>query len=45
MSKRKIFLILEIDENYKPAVPEEGKEYFPNGYFVFNITKILKIYK
>jgi len=25
---------LKIDENYKPAIPEEGEEYFPNGYFM-----------
>ncbi len=34
MNKRKKSLILKIDENYKPAIPEEGEEYFPNGYFV-----------
>ncbi len=42
MSKRKNPLILEIDKNCEPAVTEEGEEYFPNGYFVFNITKMLK---
>jgi len=42
MAKRKNPLILEIDENYVPASTEEGEEYFPNGYFVFNITKMLK---
>jgi hypothetical protein len=39
--KRKNPLLLEIDENYNPAVTEEGEEFFPNGYFVFNITKML----
>lgn len=42
MNKRKKSLILKIDENYKPAIPEEGEEYFPNGFFVFNITKMLE---
>lgn len=42
MNKRKKSLILKIDENYKPAITEEGEEYFPNGFFVFNITKMLE---
>lgn len=42
MNKRKNPLLLEIDENYKPAVTEEGEEYYPNSFFVFNITKMLK---
>jgi len=41
LTKRKNPLLLEIDENYNPAVTEEGEEFFPNGYFVFNITKML----
>ena len=42
MTKRKNSLKLEIDKNYVPVITEEGEEYFPNGYFVFNITKMLK---
>jgi len=41
MNKRIKSLILKIDENFKPAVPEKGDEYYPNGFFVFNITKML----
>ncbi len=41
LTKRKNPLLLEIDENFNPAVTEEGEEFFPNGYFVFNITKML----
>ncbi len=42
MTKRKNSLKLEIDKNFIPAVTVDGEEYFPNGYFVFNITKMLK---
>ena len=42
MSKKKNPLLLEIDENYEPAVTEGGDECYPNGFFVFNITKMLK---
>lgn len=41
MNKRKKFLILKIDKNYKPAIAEEGEEYFPNGFFVFNDRMLL----
>jgi len=42
MNKRNKSLILKIDENYEPAITEESEEYFSNGFFVFNITKMLK---
>jgi len=42
MNKRIKSLILKIDENFKPAIPEKGDEYYPNGFFVFNITKMLE---
>jgi hypothetical protein len=41
MPKKKNPLMLEIDENYIPAATEPGDEYYTNGIFVFNITKML----
>jgi len=41
MSKAKNLLLLKIDENFVPAPTEQGDEYYPNGIFVFNITKML----
>jgi len=32
--------MLEIDENYSPTTTEPGDEYYTNGIFVFNITKM-----
>jgi hypothetical protein len=41
MPKKKNPLMLKINENYIPAFKEPGKEYYSNGIFVFNITKML----
>ena len=41
MNNRNRSLLLKIDKNFKPAAVENGEEYFPNGFFVFNITKML----
>lgn len=35
-------LMLNIDNNFMPVSIDEGDEYFRNGIFVFNITKMLK---
>jgi len=40
MPKKKNPLMLEIDENYSPTTTEPGDEYYTNGIFVFNITKM-----
>ena len=40
MSKRNKSLLLKVDKNFTPAVVESGEEYYPNGIFVFNITKM-----
>lgn len=32
---------LLVDKNFRPASIETGDEVFPNGIFVFNITKLL----
>lgn len=34
--------MMDIDKNFAPVSIDEGDEYFPNGIFVFNITKMLK---
>ena len=33
--------MLSIDKNYEPACVDDGDELFPNGIFVFNITKMI----
>jgi len=33
--------LLIIDENFEPATADEGDELFPNGIFLFNITKMI----
>jgi len=33
---------LTIDENFMPAPEDEGDEFYPNGLFVFNITKMIR---
>lgn len=33
--------LLSIDDNFEPVSAEEGDELFPNGIFLFNITKML----
>lgn len=40
MQKRKNPFLLKIDKNYKPVSIEVGDEFYPNGIFVFNITKM-----
>lgn len=34
--------ILTIDKNFVPASENDGDELFPNGIFVFNITKMIE---
>lgn len=34
--------MLKIDKNFVPASEDDGDELYPNGIFVFNITKMLK---
>ena len=42
MPRKKNPLMMNIDKNFVPVSIDEGDEYFPNGIFVFNITKMLK---
>ena len=43
MNKKKNNLdILTIDKNFIPASMDEEDELYPNGIFVFNITKMMK---
>jgi len=37
--------IFKVDNNFIPCPVAIGDELFPNGIFVFNITKILNIFK
>jgi len=41
MQKKKSGL-LTADKNYVPASKDDGDELFPNGIFVFNITKMIE---
>jgi hypothetical protein len=34
-------IFLKVDEDFVPSAIEGGDEYYPNGIFVFNITKML----
>ncbi len=34
--------ILEIDNEFTPCPADDGDELFPNGYFVFNVTRIIE---
>lgn len=43
--KKKNPLLMKIDKNFVPAPQEEGDEFFPNGIFVFNITKMVQFIK
>ncbi len=45
MGKKKNPLYMEIDKNFVPAAEEKGDEFFPNGIFVFNITKMIEFIK
>jgi hypothetical protein len=36
---------LEVNKNFRPCPVSEGDELFPNGIFVFNITKMLEYIK
>jgi len=40
--ERKSSRKLKIDKNYTPCPVAEGDEFYPNGIFVFNITKIIE---
>ena len=45
MEQKKNLLMLDFDKSFEPVSIDEGDEYFPNGIFVFNITKMLKYIK
>lgn len=34
--------LLDVEKNFVPASMDVGDELYPNGFFVFNITKIIK---
>jgi len=34
-------MLLKVDKDFVPSVIEGGDEYYPNGIFIFNITKML----
>jgi len=36
---------LKIDDNFIPCPTQNGDELFPNGIFVFNITRMLEYIK
>jgi len=36
---------LKVDKNFQPFPKSEGDEFYPNGIFEFNITKLLKFTK
>ena len=40
--KKKNSELLSVDKNYVPASTDDGDELYPNGIFVFNITKIVE---
>jgi hypothetical protein len=40
--RKKYSGLLTADKNYVPASEDDGDELFPNGIFVFNITKIIE---
>jgi len=42
MPRKKNPFMMDIDKNFVPVSVDEGDEYYPNGIFVFNITKMLK---
>jgi hypothetical protein len=37
--------LLTIDKNFKPAPMDDGDELYPNGIFMFNITKMIEYLK
>ncbi len=39
------FKKLKVDKKFTPVCIDEGDEFFPNGIFVFNITKMLNYIK
>jgi hypothetical protein len=40
--KKKNSELLSVDKNYVPASADVGDEMYPNGIFVFNITKMIE---
>jgi ParB-like nuclease domain len=40
--RKKIPGLISIDKNYIPALATDGDELYPNGIFVFNITKMIE---
>ncbi len=42
MSKKRIPFMLSADKGFIPVTIDEADEYFANGIFIFNITKMLK---
>ncbi len=43
--RKKKSRLLTIDKNFKPAPMDEGDELYPNGIFVFNITRMIEYLK
>jgi hypothetical protein len=40
--RKKISGLLSVDKSYVPAFTDDGDELYPNGIFVFNITKMIE---
>jgi hypothetical protein len=45
MGKFKHERMLRVDKNFVPVSADDGDEFYPNGIFVFNITKMLEFIK
>jgi len=45
MKENNLNKLLKIDKNFIPASEDEGDELYQNGFFVFNISKIIKYIK
>ena len=45
MKKEKKIRLLKINKNFAPIDTDSGDEIFPNGIFVFNISKIIEYIK
>ena len=42
MEERGLERMVEIDDDFTPCPADDGDELFPNGYFVFNVTRIIE---
>jgi hypothetical protein len=40
--RKKISELLSVDKSYVPASEDDGDELYPNGIFVFNVTKLIE---